>query len=226
MIGMMDKLLQQVSFDEKGLIPAIIQDVVSGKVLMLAYMNRDALSRTLESGTTWFYSRSRGALWRKGETSGHTQKVCGVYLDCDGDALLVQVEQQKAACHTKHFSCFHRKIHQYEVSLPRDDSPPYPMAAFPQELFNIIEKRAKSGNASSYTLSLLNAPRQKVLRKLLEEATEVLLASMEESEKKEEEVRWEAADLLYHLLVLLKKENLTFLDMCRELIDRHKDRES
>ncbi len=221
----MDNILQKVAFNEKGLIPAVIQDAVSGKVLMLAYMNREALCRTIESGTTWFYSRSRDALWHKGETSGHTQRVLNIFLDCDGDSLLIQVEQKEVACHTEHFSCFHRKINAKEISPPGDDSPPYSTVAFLQELFEIIEKRALKGNSSSYTLSLLKAPHQKVLRKLSEETTEVLLASMEESDHKTDNVRWEAADLLYHLLVLLKKEGLTFLDVCRELLQRHKTRE-
>lgn len=95
---------------ENGLIPAIIQDVRSGKVLMMAYMNEEALRKTQETGTTWFYSRSRKTLWNKGEQSGHRQRVCGIYLDCDSDTLLIQVEQEGVACHTGFFSCFHREV--------------------------------------------------------------------------------------------------------------------
>ena len=112
----MEKTWEDAFFEKEELIPAIIQDVESGKVLMMAYTNREALSRTLETGKTWFYSRSRKQLWNKGESSGHFQEVQGIYVDCDNDTLLIQVRQKGAACHTGFFSCFHREVRKGEIS--------------------------------------------------------------------------------------------------------------
>ncbi len=110
--------IEDIKYDEKGLVPAIIQEQSNGRVLMLAYMNRESLARTLETGRTWFYSRSRQELWPKGETSGHIQKVKSVFFDCDADTLLIQVEQVGAACHTGEYSCFYRELKT--VSQPEE----------------------------------------------------------------------------------------------------------
>jgi phosphoribosyl-ATP pyrophosphohydrolase/phosphoribosyl-AMP cyclohydrolase len=174
-------------FFEKGeLIPAIVQDVESGKVLMMAYLNREALSRTLETGKTWFYSRSRGKLWNKGEQSGHFQEVQGIYVDCDNDTLLIQVKQEGVACHTGFFSCFHRELKKEEISEPQNQLPPYSLSSFLQELFEIVEERAMNPSPQSYTSRLLEEGREKILRKVAEEATEVILAALENEDSNRE----------------------------------------
>lgn len=211
----------ELHFDASGLIPAVIQDVETGRVLMVAYMNEEALRRTLETGTTWFYSRSRKTLWNKGETSGHVQRVQGIYLDCDSDCLLIQVKQEGVACHTGFFSCFHRELKDGVVTNPEDAYPPYPLFAFLGELFRVIEERAQNPSPSSYTAKLLAGGKEKILRKVAEETTEVLLAAFEDEVTRRDHLKYEVADLLYHLLVLLKHEGLTFGEVMEELKKRH-----
>lgn len=210
----------ELRFDRNGLIPAVVQDVTTGRVLMVAYMNEEALQKTLETRTTWFYSRSRGRLWNKGETSGHVQHVEGIYVDCDGDCLLVQVRQEGVACHTGFSSCFHRKLENGAVTGPKEEYPPYPLFAFLGELFKVIEERAQNPSCASYTAKLLAEGREKILRKVAEEATEVLLAAFESEATRRDRLRYEVADLLYHLLVLLKGEGLTFGEVMEELRSR------
>jgi|UniRef100_A0A7V4DEI8 phosphoribosyl-ATP pyrophosphohydrolase/phosphoribosyl-AMP cyclohydrolase len=214
-------LFEELRFDEHGLIPAVVQDAVTGKVLMVAYMNEEALRKTLETRTTWFYSRSRKTLWHKGETSGHVQHVERVYVDCDRDCLLVQVRQEGVACHTGFFSCFHRMVEGTEISEPRASCPASPLLAFLGDLFLIIEERAERPSPSSYTARLLAEGKEKILRKVTEEATEVLLAAFEGEETRRDHLRYEVADLLYHLLVLLKHEGLTYAEVMEELRNRH-----
>jgi phosphoribosyl-ATP pyrophosphohydrolase/phosphoribosyl-AMP cyclohydrolase len=214
-------LFEELRFDEHGLIPAVVQDVVTGKVLMVAYMNEEALRKTLETRTTWFYSRSRKTLWHKGETSGHVQHVERLYVDCDRDCLLVQVRQEGVACHTGFFSCFHRMVEGTEISEPRASCPASPLLAFLGDLFLIIEERAERPSPSSYTARLLAEGKEKILRKVTEEATEVLLAAFEGEETRRDHLRYEVADLLYHLLVLLKHEGLTYAEVMEELRNRH-----
>lgn len=214
-------ILKELRFSEQGLIPAVIQDVDTGKVLMVAYMNEEALRKTLETGTTWFYSRSRKALWNKGEKSGHVQHVQGVYVDCDGDCLLVQVKQEGVACHTGFFSCFHRMVCENGFSEASNVYPPYALSAFLGELFSVIEERAQNPSPSSYTTKLLAEGRETILRKVAEEATEVILAACEGEETKRDHLRHEVADLLYHLLVLLEYEGLTYAKVMEELRERH-----
>lgn len=218
----MDKSWEDALFENQELIPAIIQDARSGKVLMMAYMNREALSRTLETGKTWFYSRSRKELWNKGETSGHFQEVEGIYLDCDSDTLLIQVQQEGVACHTGFFSCFHREVNKEGISEPQDELPPYSLSSFLQELFEVIEERANTPSSNSYSYRLLEEGREKILRKVAEETTEVILATFEEEDHNREHLRWEVADLLYHLLLLLRRENLTYYHIMEELKKRRK----
>ncbi|WP_017872993.1 bifunctional phosphoribosyl-AMP cyclohydrolase/phosphoribosyl-ATP diphosphatase HisIE [Candidatus Caldatribacterium saccharofermentans] len=214
-------VFEELRFDEHGLIPAVVQDAVTGKVLMVAYMNEEALRKTLETRTTWFYSRSRKTLWHKGETSGHVQHVERVYVDCDRDCLLVQVRQEGVACHTGFFSCFHRMVEGTEILEPRASCPASPLLAFLGDLFSIIEERAKHPSPSSYTARLLAEGKEKILRKVAEEATEVLLAAFEGEETRRDHLRYEVADLLYHLLVLLKHEGLTYVEVMEELSSRH-----
>ncbi|KAF1855559.1 hypothetical protein Lal_00002541 [Lupinus albus] len=153
----------ELKFDDKGLIPAIVQDSASGKVLMLAYMNQEALEKTLDSGVTWFYSRSRRSLWQKGETSGNVQKVREIRYDCDGDSLLVSVEQTGAACHEGTFSCFSRTLNgEKEGEQLFDPAKVYGSAATVlQELYHVIADRKANPQEGSYTTYLFTKGQDK-----------------------------------------------------------------
>ena len=211
-----------LQFKDNGLLPAVVQHAETGQVLMVGYMNPESVRLTLETGDVWFYSRSRQTLWNKGEQSGHRQRVCGIYLDCDSDTLLIQVEQEGVACHTGFFSCFHREVQGEEVSAPVPQFPPYTQASFLAELFEVIQSRALSADFTSYTARLLSEGREKILRKIAEETTEVLLATLESDDRNREHLRWEVADLFYHLLVLLQKEGLSYYEVMEELQKRRK----
>lgn len=192
-------------FNEKGLIPAIIQDEKSGAVLMMAYMSRESLQMTIEKGYTHFYSRSRDRLWLKGETSGNTQKVREIRYDCDGDCLLVLVEQRGVACHRGSYSCFTNTLTGEGVTGIIDS------------LFQLIQERKKNPIDSSYTCQLFQEGRERILQKVGEESIEVILAGMK-GEK--EEMVSELADLAYHLLVFLCQEGLTPYTIQEELLAR------
>lgn len=215
--------MNTIKFDEHGLVPAIIQDVHSGQVLMMAYMNKEALTKTLESGYTCFYSRSRQSLWTKGETSGHVQKVSEIRYDCDEDTLLIQVEQTGAACHTGHYSCFYRNAAGEEVEPAQFDmekvyaSPAGPGILY--ELYNVIVDRRAKLPEGSYTTYLFTKGLDKILKKVGEENAEVIIAAKNRSK---EEVVYETSDLLYHLLVLLVEQGVQLDDIFAELNSRHK----
>lgn len=213
-------MIEKIKFDEKGLISAIIQDHINGQVLMMAYMNDESLRRTIESGNTWFYSRSRGKLWMKGETSGHIQRVKDIRYDCDGDTLLVIVEQEGEACHTGHYTCFYRKYHDGETELPVFE---HVLPAGQQdlsilnELFNIIKERKECRPEGSYTSYLFDKGIDKILKKVGEETAEVIIASKNTDNQ---ELIYESADLLYHLLVLLVEKNIDLALVMEELRGR------
>ncbi len=174
-----------------GLLPAVVQDARTGAVLMLAWVNREALARTLETGETWFWSRSRQALWHKGETSGHTQRLVDVRIDCDGDAIVEQVVPSGPACHTGRPSCFYRTTDGQERPAPG------PVLS---RLAAVIDERRRTMPEKSYTASLLRGGIEAIGAKVAEEAEEVVRAARTESDERLAE---EAADVLYHLLVLL-----------------------
>ena len=199
--------ITKVKFDEKGLIPAIAQDAVTGQVLMLAYMNAESLQITLESGYATYFSRSRQLLWKKGETSGHTQKVLAVTLDCDGDAILLTVEQTGPACHTGEQTCFH---HPLMGEAPAT-------AAVLESVYRTVCDRAENPKEGSYTNYLLLKGIEKTCKKVGEEASETIIASIKGSAG---ETRYEAADLQYHLLVLLYQMGLKPADIWAELAGR------
>lgn len=199
-----DLLWEKVRFSQEGLVPAIVQDAHTKQVLTLAYMNRESLQLTLEKGETWFYSRSRQRLWHKGETSGFTQQVVRIDLDCDGDAILVQVIPRGPACHHGTVSCFGE-----EVNADHSDGL--------HQLEAIIAERQKSQSPSSYTARLLNEGLDRILKKVGEEASEVIIAAKNQSH---DELTYETADLLYHLLVLLRHADLPLDDVMRELKQR------
>ncbi len=204
-------MLEKICFDQKGLVPAVVQDVSTGTVLMLAYMNRESLAKTIETGTTWFYSRSRQELWNKGATSGHMQQVREMYYDCDGDTLLVKVEQVGAACHEGTFSCFSRKFGDAEST--QTDRPVTPEDVLP-ELYEVIEDRRQNPVEGSYTHSLFEKGQDKILKKVGEEAAETIIASKNNSQG---EVIYEMADLWYHCLVLLAWHGVGLEELLSEL---------
>jgi phosphoribosyl-ATP pyrophosphohydrolase/phosphoribosyl-AMP cyclohydrolase len=195
----------QVAFDDRGLVPCIVQDWRTGEVLTLAYMNAEALRRTRETGEIHFFSRSRQELWHKGATSGNTQAVRSIRYDCDGDALLALVEPAGPACHTGERSCFYRG--ELDPGAPHESLP---------ELERTVAARAAARPTGSYTAQLLGDPAL-AGAKVEEEAEEVVRATREESD---ERVAEEAADLIYHLTVLLRTRDLTLADAERVLDGR------
>jgi phosphoribosyl-ATP pyrophosphohydrolase/phosphoribosyl-AMP cyclohydrolase len=197
----------QIAFDERGLVPCVVQDWRTGEVLTLAYMNAEALRLTRETGETHFFSRSRQELWHKGATSGNTQAVKQLRYDCDGDALLALVEPAGPACHTGERTCFHRG--ELEPAAPHEVLP---------ALERVIARRAERRPEGSYTAKLL-ADRALNEDKVLEEAEEVVRAAREETDERLAE---EAADVLYHLAVLLKGRGLSLGDAERVLDGRRK----
>ena len=205
--------ISEVKFDRDGLVPAVVQDATSGEVLMVAYMNKESLQRTLETGQTHFWSRSRNELWRKGETSGHTQAVRSISLDCDGDTLLVRAEQKGEACHTGNRSCFFR-----EVKQAADPTPGF--AEVIGGLSRVIHDRKEKMPEGSYTTKLFSQGADRILKKVGEEAGEVIIAAKNHSKG---EIAWEVSDLLYHLLVLLEQEGVRLEEVAKELHGRTKN---
>lgn len=229
--------LEKIEFDERGLVPAVVQDHETGEVLMLAYMNAESLARTLQTGETWFWSRSRQELWNKGATSGNKQKVVELRLDCDGDSIVVRVEQHGPACHTGERSCFFRPLAgappapapERQILTPKEAA----AVASPQlsvvdmksmevgitlnDLYTLIRLREAERPDGSYTTYLFNSGLDKILKKIGEEATETVIAAKNASAR---ELTSEVADLLYHLLVLMVERGLGLDDICRELAGR------
>lgn len=198
----------ELKYDEKGLIPAIVQDFFTKEVLTMAYMNEESLQTTIEEGYTCFWSRSRGELWRKGETSGNRQKVVNITADCDGDSLVIQVIKSGPACHTGAESCFFEEIFQSE-----DQN------AFSWEgLYSLIEGRKTNPKEGSYTTYLFNEGMEKILKKVGEESTEVIIGAAKASKK---ETIYEVADLAYHVLVMMVQMGIEIKDITAELAKRH-----
>ena len=204
--------LKKIQFNSEGLIPAVAQDVKTGAVLMLAYMNEESLKITLDTGYATYFSRSRQKLWKKGETSGHVQKVRAMYYDCDGDSLLLQVDQVGNACHTGEYSCFHNPL----VSLV-EGANQLPSSAILQEVYNVIADRKEHPKEGSYTNYLLDKGVEKICKKVGEEASESIIAAVKGSN---EELRYEVADLMYHVMVLLFNQGLTPTEIWAELQKR------
>ena len=200
--------IEELKFDEKGLIPAIVVDAVSKRVLTLAYMNRESLQITMEKGLTCFWSRSRQELWLKGETSGNYQHVVSITADCDKDALVVMVEPDGPACHLGTESCFENPVWEseelHEFSL--------------QGLMKLIEGRKTEKKEGSYTTYLFEKGLDKILKKVGEECTEVIIAGKADDKK---ETVYEIADLAYHVMVLMIQMGISLEDIHRELASRH-----
>jgi len=198
----MNTILERAKFGADGLIPAIVQDAHTREVLTVAYMNKEALQLTLDRNETYFWSRSRQELWHKGETSGNSQKVVKVSLDCDDDAILVEVEPRGPACHTGSYSCFAAEP-QIEGVL--------------QELYAVIEQRKEQRPEGSYTTYLFNSGLDKILKKVGEEATETIVAAKNPESRR---LISETGDLIYHLLVLLVEKGVALDEIRRELKER------
>jgi phosphoribosyl-AMP cyclohydrolase / phosphoribosyl-ATP pyrophosphohydrolase len=204
----------QVQFDERGLIPAIVQDARTGEVLTLAYMNAESLQKTLATRETWFWSRSRSELWHKGATSGNFQHVVEVRQDCDSDALVVLVEPGGPACHTGKRSCFYRDIQGQVINEAGNYSG---LGTVLDELYDLIESRRRDRPGGSYTTYLFEQGLDKILKKLGEESTETIVAAKNDDKGP---LVSESADLLYHLIVLLVERGVSLASIRDELMRR------
>lgn len=216
----LEQVVEHIRWQD-GLVPAIVQDATTNEVLMMAYMNRESLKLSLESGETWFWSRSRQELWHKGATSGNVQKITSIKYDCDGDTLLVAVKPNGPACHTGEVTCFHNEI----VGLPQQTdgenaaaSPASGRFDVLAELESVIAERERERPEGAYTTYLFDKGVDKILKKIGEEASETIIAA---KNKDNEELRLEVSDLLYHLLVLLQERKLPLDDIMSELSRRH-----
>ena len=213
--------ISMIKFDDKGLVPAVVQEE-NGQVLMLAYMNKESLEKTIETGYTWYYSRSRQRFWNKGEESGNKQKVKEISYDCDGDTLLIKVHQTGVACHTGTYTCFsgRKLVEEKEKGLvvvePEQETS---LATVLNDLYNVIQERQLNPVEGSYTNYLFEKGQDKILKKVGEEAVETVIAS---KNNKSEEVLYEMGDLWYHCLVLLAYHKLTPDQLLDELMSRRK----
>ncbi|HSB68557.1 MAG TPA: bifunctional phosphoribosyl-AMP cyclohydrolase/phosphoribosyl-ATP diphosphatase HisIE [Candidatus Methylomirabilis sp.] len=211
---------QNLRFDAQGLIPAIAQDAENGQVLMHAYMNAEALARTLATGLAHYYSRSRGRLWRKGEESGHVQRIRAILYDCDEDTLLLKVNQEVAACHTGNRSCFYRELRLGEGGDRVAGSPcfdpgvVYSGLGILLDVYRVIQDRKAHPPEGSYVASLLAKGSDQILKKIAEEAAEVLLAAKSGDRK---QIVYEMADLWFHALVLLAERDILPDEIAQEL---------
>ena len=201
--------IDELKFDEKGLIPAVVQDAVNGRVLTVAYMNRESIEISMKEGRTCFFSRSRQELWRKGETSGNFQHIVSMTADCDKDALLVKVEKDGPACHLGNESCFHDNMLWESEEL----------SEFTLEgLYQLLEGRMKDKPEGSYTTYLFEKGIDKILKKVGEDCTEVIIAGKADDKK---ETVYEIADLAYHIMVMMVQMGISVEDVHRELASRH-----
>lgn len=210
--------LDRLSWNADGLLPVVIADEHTGEVLTLAYADREALERTLAERQTYLYSRSRRALWRKGETSGHTQRVVSVAYDCDADALLYRVVPEGPACHTGERSCFHANL----LEPPAEHAGDGGFDAFVRALAHlerVLEERKQADPAQSYVAKLYAGGVDAIVQKIGEEATEVVIAAKNEAR---DELIWEVSDLLFHLLVLLKARDVGLGEVGEHLLGRAK----
>ncbi|WP_068777205.1 bifunctional phosphoribosyl-AMP cyclohydrolase/phosphoribosyl-ATP diphosphatase HisIE [Paenibacillus sp. FJAT-26967] len=229
---MINAQLDRIRYDAQGLVPAVVQDAVSKDVLMLAYMNADSLQRTVDTGKTWFWSRSRGELWNKGATSGHTQQVVSMKYDCDADTLLVLVNQTGPACHNGTYTCFSTEIEVagdagVKKTDLNSDSPDTgngdPISegdrfSILSKLESVIASREAERPEGAYTTYLFEKGIDKILKKVGEEAAEVIIAA---KNRDHDELRYETSDLIFHLMVLMRESKLPLDDVLAELGRRH-----
>ncbi|MHB8147826.1 MAG: bifunctional phosphoribosyl-AMP cyclohydrolase/phosphoribosyl-ATP diphosphatase HisIE [Vulcanimicrobiaceae bacterium] len=209
--------IEGLIFNDAGLLPVVIADATSGEVLSLAWADRAAIERTVATRETHLYSRSRNAPWRKGESSGHTQRVLEVVADCDGDAILYRVDPHGPACHTGASSCFHHSL------LPLDGADPAALARALAHLQRIAGERKIDPPAGSYIAQLFAGGVDRIGKKIGEEATEVVIAAKNADEN---ELVWEAADLLFHLVVMLEARNVALARVGEHLLTRAKPKDA
>jgi phosphoribosyl-ATP pyrophosphohydrolase/phosphoribosyl-AMP cyclohydrolase len=207
----------KIKWGADGLVPAVVQDAVSKEVLMMAYMNAESLQLSIQSGTTWFWSRSRGELWNKGATSGHTQRIVSMAYDCDGDTLLVKVVQKGPACHTGKYSCFFNDIPVSGEASQDANAEGGDRFEVLGKLESVIAERYAERPEGTYTSYLFDKGLDKILKKVGEEAAEVIIAAKNADN---DELRSEASDLIFHLMVLLKERGLPLDDIMSELAKR------
>ncbi|HAE91559.1 MAG TPA: bifunctional phosphoribosyl-AMP cyclohydrolase/phosphoribosyl-ATP pyrophosphatase [Tissierella sp.] len=202
-------VIEEIRFDNNGLVPAVVQDIKTKDVLMLAYMSKESIKKTFEEKVVHYYSRSREKLWKKGETSGNIQRLKGFYYDCDKDSVLVEVEQVGAACHTGNHSCFFNKVlkeESQEINII-------------ERLYSLLKNRKENPKEGSYTNYLFKEGLDKILKKIGEESSEVIIGA---KNKNKEELVYEISDLIYHILVLMVNEDIFIEDIKNELIIRRK----
>lgn len=205
----LEQLLNEIKFDDKGLVVAVTQDCKTNEVLMVAYMNKKSIEITLKEKRACYFSRSRSSLWRKGETSGNVQHLKGLYYDCDADAILLKVEQVGSACHTGAYSCFYNKVYEDRVT---DQS-------IINKVYSQIISRRDNPLEGSYTNYLFDKGLDKILKKVGEETSEVIIGA---KNKNKDELVYEMCDLIYHSLVLMVNEGVTIDDLKSELTKRNK----
>ena len=213
--------LESVTFDAAGLVPIITQELGSKDVLMLAYANREALEKTLATGLAHYFSRSRNKLWQKGEESGHTQKIHSIRLDCDGDAILYTVDQSGPACHKLEHSCFHNSLLETEAKPETNIGPANEVMRIGPELeyvFATIQDRIRNPTEGSYVAKMHNAGIDRILKKIGEEAGEVIIAA---KNNEKSELQLEVADLFFHTLFTMAEIGVSLEDVARELEGRH-----
>lgn len=215
------QLPQGIRWNADGLIPAVVQDVDTREVLMLAYMNEEALRLTLQEGRAWYYSRSRQSLWLKGETSGHTQEVVDLRFDCDRDTILLTVRQKGVACHEEFYSCFHYGVQgeSYVTLGAPEEVPAIPLGRTMELLAEVIHSRNMERPEGAYTTYLFDKGLDKILKKVGEECAETIIAAKNNSA---EEIRYEVSDLIYHVLVLLEERGVSLKAIAQELQSRRK----
>lgn len=208
--------IDEIKYNSDGLVPAIVQDYSTDEVLMLAYMSKESLELSLKTKETHFYSRSRQEIWHKGATSGHVQKIKNIAYDCDGDCLLIKVDQTGVACHTGAVSCFFNSLLDEELnqSIKKDDKN---LGNILELVYQVIKSRQEQLPEGSYTTYLFQKGQDKILKKVAEEAGEVIIGSKNNDN---DEVSYEVSDLLYHLMVLLAYHNITLADIAVELDKR------
>lgn len=213
--------LSGIRWDSKGLVPAIVQDVETRDVLMLAYMNEESLRRTLRERKACYFSRSRQSLWLKGETSGHFQEIVAIKFDCDQDAILLTVKQTGMACHENHFSCFHYDLTSsgFKVSGEPEVRPDPTLGRTLELLTEVIHSRSQERPEGAYTTYLFEKGIDKILKKVGEESAEVIIAAKNNDAG---EIKYEVADLFYHVLVMLEERGVGVREIAKELMSRRK----
>ncbi len=204
--------LDNIKFDDKGLVPVIVQDAENGQVLMFAYANKESLQKTVETGKTHFWSRSREKLWMKGEESGNTQTVKAMYIDCDNDTVLVEVDQKGVACHTGQRTCFYTSADNGEMNAPGFGSEKSGKTL--EDVYGVIDDRKRNPKEGSYVGGLFEKGLDKILKKVGEEAGEVIIASKNGDKK---EIIYETADLWFHSLIALSYADISPEDIYKEL---------